>query len=50
MAEVKVGGVSPGLPGHVTNLVEVERVEDPAAVRAFDLTRKDMPCLVTNQN
>lgn len=32
------------------NLVEVERVEDPAAVRAFDLTRKDMPCLVTTPN
>ncbi len=30
-----------------TNLVEVERVRDPAAVRAFDITRKDMPCLVT---
>ncbi len=24
-----------------------ERVEGPAAVRAFEVTRKDLPCLVT---
>jgi len=30
-----------------TNLVQVERVRDPEAIQGFDLTRKDMPCLVT---